>query len=62
MLQRDRVLCDLCLAPMGQLHGPATREGGEWDAAFGIAPHFAVCPDCRDASEEPAAEAEPDHE
>ncbi|NQD92915.1 hypothetical protein HP532_09665 [Pseudomonas sp. CrR25] len=50
MLIFDRVLCDLCLAPMGQLHNlPAAQSDLLSD--FRTAPDFAVCPDCLDSSE-----------
>lgn len=50
MLIIDRVLCDLCLAPMGQLHNlPAAQRDLLSD--FRTAPDYAVCPDCRQAAE-----------
>ena len=61
MLNRDQVICDLCFAPMGQLHGPATRDN-EWNADFGLAPQYAVCPDCQAAEHEPSPEAVSDQQ
>ncbi|CAD5109562.1 hypothetical protein [Zestomonas carbonaria] len=60
MLIRDRVYCDLCLAPMGQVYGQPA-DGSGWAAAFGMAPDYAVCPDCLEAECEPASEAAPEH-
>ena len=47
MLIHSRVLCDLCLANMGQVYGQPADSSG-WAADFGMAPDYAVCPDCRE--------------
>ncbi|MBS7661923.1 hypothetical protein I0D00_08175 [Pseudomonas lalucatii] len=61
MLIVDRVLCDLCLAPMGQLHNlPAEQR--ERLSDFRTAPDYAICPDCLDASQPVANQAEPGNE
>lgn len=51
MLINDRVLCDLCLSPMGQLHNQPADSSG-WAAEFGMAPHYAVCPDCKASADQ----------
>lgn len=49
MLIVDRVVCDLCAGPMGQLHHqPAPQADKLPDLR--LAPHFTVCPDCLDSS------------
>jgi hypothetical protein len=54
----DRVLCDFCLAPMGQLHNQPAAQA-ELLSDFRTAPDFAICPDCLDSSEpvEPQGDA-----
>lgn len=45
MLIVDRVLCDCCQAPMGQLHHqPAPQADLLPDLR--LPPNFTVCPDC----------------
>ncbi len=61
MLIHDRVLCDLCLAPMGQLHNQSA-EFCDWVIELSTPPHFAICPDCFDASLPLVFEAVPDSE
>lgn len=61
MLIVDRVLCDLCLAPMGQLHNQ-TAEFCDWVAELSTPPHFAICPDCSDACQPVLCEADQDRE
>lgn len=60
MLIVDRVLCDLCLAPMGQLHHQSADTSG-WAADFGMAPDYAVCPDCKAQAEQQEDDATPHH-
>lgn len=48
MLIRDRVLCDECMGPMGQLHHmPVDHSDHFTDNS--TAPDYCVCPDCKDA-------------
>ncbi|MEX6501709.1 hypothetical protein AB5S05_06505 [Pseudomonas sp. 25A3E] len=55
MLIVDRVICDLCRGPMGQLHHqPAPQADRLPDLRQ--APDFTVCPDCWDSSEVPATD------
>lgn len=61
MLILDRVLCDLCLAPMGQLHNQ-TAEFCDWVNEISTPPHYAICPDCYEASRPVLCEAEQDSE
>ena len=50
MLIHDHVYCNLCCQDMGQLHSqPAIAPDLIDDQR--TAPHFAVCPECLDASE-----------
>ena len=51
MLIHGRVLCDLCLAYMGQVIAQPGNTCG-WAAEFGMAPDFAVCPDCKALAEQ----------
>lgn len=51
MLIHGRVLCDLCLAPMGQVYGQPADSSG-WAAEFRMAPDYAVCPDCQALAEQ----------
>ncbi|UTW09168.1 hypothetical protein [Pseudomonas benzenivorans] len=58
MLIVDRVICNLCLCDMGQLHHqPAPQADLLPDLR--LPPHFTVCPLCLDSSEVVAATAEP---
>lgn len=59
MLIVDRVVCDLCLAPMGQLYSQSADTSG-WASDFGMAPDYAVCPDCQ-ASAQQQADGTPTH-
>lgn len=53
MLILDRVLCDECLAYIGQLHHqPAASD--EYVEDQRCAPHYAVCPDCQPSLEHDA--------
>lgn len=49
MILFDRVFCDLCDCHIGQLHNMPVDSTALLDLT--TAPHFAVCPDCFDASE-----------
>lgn len=49
MIILDRVFCDLCEVPMGQLMAqPAQSSDLLVDQS--VAPEFAVCPDCLEAA------------
>lgn len=48
MLIRDRVLCDECLCPMGQLHHMPVDHSDHF-TDYTTAPDYCVCPDCSDA-------------
>ncbi|QLC73845.1 hypothetical protein LPB260_24365 [Pseudomonas sp. LPB0260] len=50
MLIVDRVICDLCLGDMGQLHHQPAPQA-DLLADLRLAPAFTVCPDCWDSSE-----------
>lgn len=49
MIVLDRVFCDLCDAHIGQLFNQSA-QAPDLLADQTIAPAFAVCPDCLDAS------------
>jgi hypothetical protein len=49
MIDFDRVYCDLCECHIGQIFNQSCDSGAL--PLLSIAPHFAVCPDCYDASE-----------
>lgn len=51
MLIHGRVLCDLCLAYMGQVIAQSSHSD-DWAADFGMAPDYAVCPDCKALAEQ----------
>ena len=59
MLIHDRVLCDVCLAPMGQLHNQNV-EFCDWINEISTPPHYAICPDCFEASKPVMTETEAD--
>lgn len=48
MLIRDRVLCDECLCPMGQLHHLPVDYSDHFTDC-NTAPDYCVCPDCAEA-------------
>jgi hypothetical protein len=54
----DRVICNLCLGDMGQLHHQPAPQA-DLLADLRLAPHFTVCPTCLDASDVEAATPEP---
>lgn len=45
MLIVDRVLCDCCGHPMGQLYNQSAPQP-DLLPDLSLPPHFAVCPDC----------------
>lgn len=49
MIIIDRVFCDLCHAPMGQLYAMPVQAPGVL-ADQRVPPYFCACPDCWDAS------------
>ena len=51
MLIHGRVLCDLCLAYMGQVIAQPSNSD-DWASDFGMAPDYAVCPDCKALAEQ----------
>lgn len=56
MIIADRVFCDLCDAPMGQLFtGPVQAPGVLADQR--LPPYFCACPDCLEAASSYTPEA-----
>lgn len=49
MIIVDRVYCDLCETPMGQLMSQPA-QAPDLIADQSTAPDFAICPDCLDAA------------